>query len=175
MKVASPISEQPSKSVDNKPDTSHNPTSPGANKSFDSRKTGKGKSQRLVCGIKFPCSLLACLNNVHRELLYYRRRRLRVKVFVKVFKTSLFCNLTMIWFIFGMIIHIGPKFCAVPSPHPRSCHGQGHRLRIFMLKFMSKFLGPHYFFIWLTRASSGGLSCLTTALVFLILSMCCYY
>ena len=34
-----------------------------------------------------------------------------------------------------MVIHIGPNFYAVPFHHPRSCQGQGHRLRIFMLKF----------------------------------------
>ena len=51
-----------------------------------------------------------------------------------------------------MIIRIGQTFCAVPYPHhPRSCQGQGHRLRIFMLNFMSKFLGPHYFFILIDK------------------------
>ena len=29
--------------------------------------------------------------------------------------------------------------------HPRSCQSQGHRLRIFMLNFTSKFLRPHYY------------------------------
>ena len=43
---------------------------------------------------------------------------LNVKVFVKVFKTSLFSNFITDSFIFGMVIHIGPKFCAVPSPPP---------------------------------------------------------
>lgn len=51
VKVASPVSpvsEQPSsKTVENKPDTSHNPTSPGANKPLDNRKTGKGREELI--------------------------------------------------------------------------------------------------------------------------------
>ena len=50
--------------------------------------------------------------------------------------------------MFGLMIDIGPKFYAVPSPTPYMTLGQGHGLRIFMLKF----LGPHYFqtiwYIW---------------------------
>ena len=66
-----------------------------------------------------------------------------VKVFVKVFKTYYFLTLSPIWFIFGMMIHIGPKFCAVPSSHPpppsHSCLGQGDsHVKIFMLKFYVK-------------------------------------
>ena len=58
-----------------------------------------------------------------------------VKVFVKVFKTSLFPNLITDLIIFGMIIHIGQKFAQYHPHHSRSSQGQGHRLRIFMLKF----------------------------------------
>lgn len=42
VKVASPVSEQPSsKTGENKPDTSHNPTSPGSNKPLGNRETGR--------------------------------------------------------------------------------------------------------------------------------------
>ena len=40
--------------------------------------------------------------------------------------------------MFGMMEHIGPKFCPVPSQPPSSSQGQGHRLRISMLKFWFK-------------------------------------
>ena len=57
----------------------------------------------LVCPLVYgTCSFLACLNNVHVELLYYRRRPQMLKFFVKVFKTSLFPNpttdLVHIWY-----------------------------------------------------------------------------
>ena len=39
-----------------------------------------------------------------------------VKVFVKVLRPHYFLTLSPISFIFGMMIHIGSKFCAVPSP-----------------------------------------------------------
>ena len=38
------------------------------------------------------------------------------KVFVKVFKTSLFPNLITDLLHLWLMVHIGPKFCAVPSP-----------------------------------------------------------
>ena len=74
---------------------------------------------------------LARLNNVHGELLYYpppppppptqHRRRWRrhpqmLKFSLKFLKPHYFLTLSSICFIFGMMIHIGPKFCAVPSP-----------------------------------------------------------
>ena len=59
-----------------------------------------------------------------------------VKVFVKVFKTSLFPNL------FTDLIHLwyddtywSKNFAQYHPHHSRSCQGQGHRLRSFMLKF----------------------------------------
>ena len=56
VKVASPVSEQPSsKTVD----TSHNPTSPTANKQLDNRKTGKGQCLSLVCFYHM-CFLSCC-------------------------------------------------------------------------------------------------------------------
>ena len=67
---------------------------------------------------------LARLNNVHRELLFYPRRRhwcrcpQMLKFSLKFFKSHYFLTLSPIWLIFGMIIHIGPKFWAVPSPLP---------------------------------------------------------
>ena len=39
-----------------------------------------------------------------------------VKVFIKVFRPHYFLTLSLICFIFRMMIHIDPKFCAVPSP-----------------------------------------------------------
>ena len=64
-----------------------------------------------------------------------RSQNLNVKVFLEVFKTSLLPNLITsfihLWFddkYFSKITHYHPH-------HPRSCQGQGHRLRIFMLKF----------------------------------------
>ena len=68
----------------------------------------------------FKATFLAHLNNVHGELLYYPRcwRQLpqMLKFSLKFLKTSYFLTLPPICFIFGMMIHIGPKFCAVPSP-----------------------------------------------------------
>ena len=81
--------------------------------------------------------LLARLN---RELLYYpqclhrRWHPQMLKFSLKFLRPHYFLNLSLIWFIFGMMIHTGPKFCAVPSPPTRSYQGQGQRLRIFMLE-----------------------------------------
>ena len=55
-----------------------------------------------------------------------------------MFKTSLFPNLITDLIVFGIMIHISPKLCTVPSPTPRSCQDQGHKLKIFMLKFYVK-------------------------------------
>ena len=56
VKVASPVSEQPSsKTVD----TSHNPTSPTANKQLDNRKTGKGQCLSLSSHVFFFTSHVA--------------------------------------------------------------------------------------------------------------------
>ena len=91
--------------------------------------------------------------NVHGELLYYPRhqrwcwcllqcccgRPQMFKFLWNYLRPHYFLTLSQIWFIFGMIIHICPKFCGFYHPHHRtSC--QGHRLRFFMLKFYSKFL-----------------------------------
>ena len=40
------------------------------------------------------------------------------------------------------------SFAQYHPHHSRSCEGQGHRLRIFMLNFTSKFFGPHYIFFY---------------------------
>ena len=37
---------------------------------------------------------------------------------VKVLRPHYFLTLSLIWFNFGMMIHTGPNFCAVPSPLP---------------------------------------------------------
>ena len=63
-----------------------------------------------------------------------------VKVFVKVFKTSLFPNpitdLIHLWYNDTY----WSKFLRSTNPHhPRSRQGQGHRLRILMFKFYSKY------------------------------------
>ena len=64
---------------------------------------------------------------------------LNVKVFVKVFKTSLFPNLTTdlinLWYDDTYLVQ---NFAQYHPHHPRSCQGQDHRLRIFMLKFYGK-------------------------------------
>ena len=89
-----------------------------------------------------------------------------VNVFVKVFKTSLLPNLITdlihLWYDYIQCILV-KNFVQHHPHHPRSC--QGHRLRIFMLKFYIKVFRTSLFFIWLTRASSGELSCLATDLV----------
>ena len=70
----------------------------------------------------FKTSLLAHLNNVQEELLYYpwrrrwRRHPQKLKFSLKFLRPHYFLTLSPIWFFFGMMIHIGPKFCAVPSP-----------------------------------------------------------
>ena len=62
-----------------------------------------------------------------------------VKIFVKVFKTSLFPNLitNLIHFLYDYTYWSKILHSAIPH-HPRSCQDQGHRLRIFMLKFYVK-------------------------------------
>ena len=53
-----------------------------------------------------------------------RRRRWRrwrpqiLKLSLKFLRPQFFLTLSPIWFIFAMIIYIGPKFYAVPSPAP---------------------------------------------------------
>ena len=59
---------------------------------------------------------LARLNNVQGELLYWRWRPQMLKFSLKFLRPHYFLTLSPIWFIFGMMIHFGPKFCAVPSP-----------------------------------------------------------
>ena len=61
-----------------------------------------------------------------------------VKVFVKVFKTSLFPNLITDLIHLWYDDNIGPNFVQYHPHHSRSCEGQDHRLRIFMLKFYVK-------------------------------------
>ena len=64
------------------------------------------------------------------------------------FSTSLFPNLITHLIIFGMIIHIGPKcFVQYLPHHPRPCHDQGHRLRIFMLKFYVNVFRTSFFYL----------------------------
>ena len=91
-------------------------------------------------------SFLARLNNVHDELLYYplcwrRHRRLQMlKFYDKVFRTSLFPNPLM------DLVHIwyGDRYWSKILQGTTPTPVQGHRLRIFMLKFYVKVLGPHY-------------------------------
>ena len=66
---------------------------------------------------------LARLNNVYGQQLYCpwlrRRRRPQIlKFLLKILRPHYFLTLSPIGFIFGKLIHIGPKFCAVPSPLP---------------------------------------------------------
>ena len=62
-----------------------------------------------------------------------------VKVFVKVFKTSLFPNLIIDFIHLWYDDTYWSKILRSTIPNiTRSCHGQGHRLRIFMLKFYVK-------------------------------------
>ena len=65
----------------------------------------------------------------------WRQRPQMLKFSFKFLKPHYFLTLPSIWFIFGMMIHIGPKFLQYHPHPPRSCQGQGHRLRIFMLIF----------------------------------------
>ena len=51
------------------------------------------------------------------------------------FQTLHVCSIR---FMFGMMIDMGPKFYAVPSPLPYMTLRSGHRLRTFMLKFCIK-------------------------------------
>ena len=48
----------------------------------------------------------------------WRRRPQILKLSLKFLRPQYFVTLSPIWFIFAMIIHIGPKFYAVPSPAP---------------------------------------------------------
>ena len=89
----------------------------------------------IETGQKFPSAPSAFMTMTLRS----RSQNLNVKVFVKVFKTSLNPNLIT------DLIHLlyddtyWSKFlCSTNPHHPRSCQGQGHRLRIFMLKFYAK-------------------------------------
>ena len=77
-----------------------------------------------------------------RELLYYPCWHWRwcpqmLKFSLKFLRPHYLLTLSLIWFIFGIIIHIGPY---------RSSQGQGHRLRIFMLKFYVKVFRTSSFF-----------------------------
>ena len=75
---------------------------------------------------RYACGFLACLNNIQEELLYYPLRRRwcwhpqMLKFLLKFLRPHYFLTLSSIWFIFGMMIYSGPKFCAVPSPPLRS-------------------------------------------------------
>ena len=40
--------------------------------------------------------------------------------------------------MYGMMIDVGPNFYGISSPPPMCPQGQGHGLRIFMLKFYIK-------------------------------------
>ena len=65
--------------------------------------------------------------------------RLNVKVFVKVFKTSLNPNLiTDLIYLWYDDTYWSKFVCSTNPHHPRSCQGLGHRLRILMLKFYAK-------------------------------------
>ena len=77
---------------------------------------------------------LARLNNVHRELLYYLGVGVgvhtNVKVFVKVFKTSLFPNLVTDLLHLWYHDTYWSKILRSTIPTILSYQGQGHRLRI---------------------------------------------
>ena len=76
----------------------------------------------LVRGIRAPLGTLSsCCGGVLCLRCFY---------LLKLLKPHYFLTLSLIRFIFCMLIHIGPKFCAVPSHPPRSGEGQGHGLRI---------------------------------------------
>ena len=115
---------------------------------------------------------LARLNKVHGELLYYPRRRQQpwaavlaaasgstnVKVLVKVLKTSLFPNLITdlihLWYDYTYWSKI------LRSTIPTIL---GHvKVKVANLKVFRTSL---LFFFWLTSASSGELSCVSTGLV----------
>ena len=116
---------------------------------------------------------LAHLNNLHGELLYYprcwrwhwRRHWPRRPQMLKFLRPHYFLTLSPIWFIFGMMIHIGPKFCAVPSHLPRSCQSQGHRLWIFMLKFHIRFLARLFTKKTTRYCHSSGVVCVVVVVV----------
>ena len=93
----------------------------------------------IATGQKFSSAPSAFMTMTLR--LRSQTKNLNVKVFVKVFKTSLNPNLIT------DLIHLlyddtyWSKFlCSTNPHHPRSCQGQGHRLRILMLKFYAKFV-----------------------------------
>ena len=68
-----------------------------------------------------------------------RSKNLNVKVFVKVFKTSL--NPNLITYLIHLLYDdtYWSKFLrSTNSHHARSCQGQGHRLRILILKKYAK-------------------------------------
>ena len=59
-----------------------------------------------------------------------------LKFSLKFLRPHYFLTLSPIWFIFGMSVHIIQNFAQYHPHHPRSC--QGHRFRIFLLKFYVK-------------------------------------
>ena len=92
-------------------------------------------------------SFLARLNNIHGRAIVLpsvsaalASASTNVKVFIKVFKTSLFPNLITdlihLWYddtYWSKILH-----SSTPTPRSGQGQGQGHRLRIFILKFYAK-------------------------------------
>ena len=88
-------------------------------------------------------SFLARLNNVPASAaapeFALGSASTNVKVFVKDFKTSLFPNLTtdLLHLWYGYTYWSKTLRSATPTTS-RSCQGQGHRLRIFMLTFYVK-------------------------------------
>ena len=71
-----------------------------------------------------------------------------LKFSLKFLRSHYFLTKSLIRFMFSMMIHIGPKFCVVPSPPPRSCQGQGHRLIFFKFFGISLFLNQMIVPIW---------------------------
>ena len=65
---------------------------------------------------------------------YVRSFRHRVKVFALFIRPHILETLWWILFIFGMMVDIGLKFLAAPSPPRGWPWGQGHGLRIFIKK-----------------------------------------
>ena len=57
-----------------------------------------------------------------------------LKFLLMFLRPHYFLTLSLICFIFDMMIHIGPNFARYHPHYSRSCQGRGHRLRIFMLK-----------------------------------------
>ena len=97
---------------------------------------------------------LGHLNNVHRELLYYLALALgsalastNVKVFVKVFKTSLFPNLMIslihLWYAYTYWSKIMPSTISTTLGHVKI---KVTDLEFSCETFTLKFLGPHYLF-----------------------------